>query len=210
MTDRPVGDRARRAAKYFADNVKPSSAGAEGRLAELASLLSGDASSFERGLERLGLLLGFDARRPSGEAAAPDGVWISDGEARIIFEAKTDERADAPVSARDVRQASTHRRWVERQLGVTCSPGVPTALVCSKDDIDAAAEAVADPAVALVDPSAIVELGRRTVSALRRVRAVSRGQSQVGIAQRVANEFSRADLETQAVLRRLGGRRIGR
>jgi hypothetical protein len=206
--DRPVDERAMRASKYFIDWVKPASAGAEGRLAELSSLLAGDAGQFERGLERLGLLLGFDSKRPTGEDAGPDGVWITDGEAQVIFEAKTEERSDVPLSARDARQASSHGRWVERQLKVPCANGAITSLVCWKDEIHPAARTVADGSVGLVDPGVIEDIARRTVSALRRVRATSRGLTPEAVAQRVANEFWRANLDTPSILGQLKGRSI--
>ena len=89
----------------------------EAYLETAAALLANlQASSFEEGLKVLGELLGFEAVRPNGQAD-PDAAWRDGSRLWVITEAKTEERADTPLSADAVRQAGTHEQWVANVLG---------------------------------------------------------------------------------------------
>lgn len=55
----------------------------------VSSLQSRDAKTFERGIEQLGHMLGFDSVRPGG-SAAPDGAW-RDGAITLLWEAKSEQ-----------------------------------------------------------------------------------------------------------------------
>jgi hypothetical protein len=100
----------------------------EQRVAAIASAIADDRPDpFEVGLRDLGDLLGFESARPEGDAA-PDGVWATDG-LWIVWEAKTEKKADGVLHASEVRQAETHPRWIERVLGWERPAQVRTVIV---------------------------------------------------------------------------------
>jgi len=69
-------------------------------------------SSFHRGLEILGLLLGFNAYIPP-KNGSPDCIWSLEDLIHIVFEAKTEKLPENPISKKDVQQAEGHRNWIE-------------------------------------------------------------------------------------------------
>lgn len=113
-----------------------------------------DASHFERGLERLGDMLGFETAR-SGKPAAPDGMW-RDGERRVLWEAKTEQLAgDRVISATTVRQANSHPRWAANQLGWNSERPPVTLLVSPREELEPGAADVSDDHLRLVAPEKV-------------------------------------------------------
>jgi hypothetical protein len=126
---------------------------------------SDDYREFELGLETLGEILGFESVRPN-ETADPDCAWREGSEVWILWEAKTMEHGDAPLAARDARQAGTHHNWVKRQLGWPEPDQSVTVVVCARDEIHPDAAAVADERLVLVSPSVVREIAGRAVQAI--------------------------------------------
>jgi hypothetical protein len=94
-------------------------------------IASDESDPFEEGLRELGALLGFEAVRPDGQAD-PDGVW-RDGEMTwLIFEAKTKEQANSPLSVNTVPVG------LARALGCTNSGMAAAAAVAHGDCFSAA------------------------------------------------------------------------
>lgn len=88
----------------------------ERRLNAARRKIAADAAlEFEEGLATLGRMLGCDVHACEG-AGVPDGLWILNNGTAIVFEAKSEETKDDPVSLSEVRQALTHEPWV-RSLG---------------------------------------------------------------------------------------------
>ena len=81
-----------------------------------AALNASSHAGYQGGLERLGLLLGYRARRPK-YAAAPDCVWAGDfGQSHelLTFEAKVEHQAGKAITHGDVGQAvAQYNRAVE-------------------------------------------------------------------------------------------------
>jgi hypothetical protein len=77
-------------------------------LAQISEQLKRDEhEAFHTGLFGLGQLLGFEAYRTAAPGG-PDGIWLEGSRLWLVFEAKTEERSDTPISAEAVRQAETH------------------------------------------------------------------------------------------------------
>lgn len=181
--------------------------GFEHKLAEIERQLGEDnATQFELGLKELGELLGFEAERPSG-TAPPDGAWRDDQRLWLLFEAKTEERPENPVSVTEARQAASHYDWVKAQLGWEEPEGTLTALVSYKAAVDAAAAAVAREVV-LVEPAVIRELGSRAIELHREVRPRARALSDEQLAATIADEFRRRRLRSDELLAELQRRRV--
>lgn len=87
---------------------------------EMKSLLSSvnedQAEEFEKGLNKLGLLLGFEASRPSGNTT-PDGIWYI-RDKYFGFEAKTQEEATDHVYSEACRQAAGHEKWINENMDI--------------------------------------------------------------------------------------------
>ena len=174
---------------------------------EIEQQVASDASSqFEEGLRGLGLLLGFDAVRPDGNAD-PDGVWRDGNATWIILEAKTEEQADAPLSVETVRQAESHHRWVAQNLGWPEPQETLTVIVSPRVTIDPdAAKLAVDQA--LVTPAVIRDIAKRCIAAHNEVRARARGLDNEPLAVDLGARFGREHLDTASLLSELGARAV--
>lgn len=153
----------------------------------LDRLGSTEATGYEIALLELGQILGFEAARPNDEAD-PDVAWRDGPELWLVFEAKTEESPDGPLSADDVRQAETHPRWVENELGWTPPEHSVLAIVCPKSTIHSAAKKVAGDQV-LVDPATVSEIASRAADAARSVRGSMRQLDDGALAELLAGRF---------------------
>jgi Helicase C-terminal domain len=198
-------ERARRAAAELAE-LGVRGVRFERRLASLRTRITSDESEpFERGLRGLGRLLGFEAVRPQGEAA-PDGAWRSD-EVLIVWEAKTAERPDTPLSPEAVRQAATHAQWVERELGWPRPERVLTLIVSPKTAVEPAAATVAADQ-RLVETRLVRQIADEAVEAYRQVRQRARGLDDLGRQRTFTQAFAQRRLGSAELLARLGHRRV--
>lgn len=181
--------------------------GFEHKLVEIERQLGQDeATQFELGLRELGELLGFEAERPAGTAAA-DGAWRDGERLWLLFEAKTEERPENQVSVSEARQAASHYDWVKRQLAWEQPERSLSALVSYKTTVDPAAAAVARE-VTLVDPAVIFEIASRAVAVYREVRPRARALRDEQLAATLADEFRRKRLRSDDLLGELGTRRL--
>ena len=169
-------------------------------------LAADDAKQFELGLEELGELLGLEVER-STATAAPDAAWRDDTRLWLLFEAKTEERAENPVSTSEARQAASHFDWVKGQLGWDEPDQSLTALVTYKKEVDAAAAAVARDVV-LVDPAVIRAIGARAIGVYRELRPRSRALSDEQLAAAITDEFRRRHLRSEDLISELSERRV--
>jgi len=179
----------------------------EAQLASVAELLANlQATSFEQGVKGLGELLGFESVRPNGQAD-PDAAWRDGTRMWVITEAKTEERADTPLSAETVRQAGTHEQWVANVLGWERPTTALTIIVSDKAQVDPAAAPIAGD-LRLITPAAIGEVAERTFAALREARAAARGMTDDELAAAVGRTFADHRLDDEQLLAELGTRRI--
>lgn len=63
----------------------------------------------------IGKLLGFKSFNPK-ESAAPDPYWISDDNLVIVFEDKVYENEVGEIAIEDIRQATTHEKWIRENV----------------------------------------------------------------------------------------------
>lgn len=179
----------------------------ENKLAEIdAQLAQDDATAFELGLTALGELLGFEAVHPSGQAE-PDSAWRDGEKLWLLFEAKTGERPQNPVSPAEVRQAGTHHEWVRNQLGWSLPERSITTIVAYKQTIEPEAAAIAGD-LRLVSPLVAREIATRTFAVHREIRARARGLSDEQLEAAFAEEFRRQRLHSGALIARLTARGI--
>lgn len=181
--------------------------GFERKLADFEHQLGqDDATQFELALKELGELLGFEAERPNGDGA-PDGVWRDGERLWLIFEAKTEVRAESPVSIKEVRQAASHHDWVRSELDWEEPERSLTALVSHKSVVDERAAAIARDVVHL-EPALIRELGRRALALHREIRPRGRALSDEQLIATIADEFRRRQLRSDDLISELGQRRL--
>jgi Rad3-related DNA helicase len=168
---------------------------------------SRDPSSFHRGVETLGLALGFTAWRDDGRPACPDIAWRDDNQVWILFEAKTLQHPETPLPANDVRQANSHDNWIEAEEGWKPRPDqLLTVVVSPRRELGDAADVVADPDVALIEPEAVEAIAGRVVSALAHLRGLPATLSDIELANEVSAEFTKRELATESLLATLGTR----
>ncbi len=99
------------------------------RLESFQPLIDSNApDEFDRGLTELGELLGYKTSKPS-EQAAPDSVWSLDNQVFLLFESKSDETPDDPISVSTCRQAQGHEKWLRKQPMIPGNAEVTTIVV---------------------------------------------------------------------------------
>ncbi len=155
------------------------------------------APAFERGIERMGQMLGFEAVRPN-LTAAPDGAW-RDGSDQILWEAKSEQQVDGVVSAGMVRQANTHPTWVRRELDWASNNEAITILVTPRRELDEAATAVANEGLYLMGLDSVRQLGEMTTELWRALIGEVHGLSLRETADRVSRELVNRGLDTDAM-----------
>ncbi|MFN6463284.1 MAG: hypothetical protein RMZ41_015930 [Nostoc sp. DedVER02] len=74
-----------------------------------------DSKAFENGHERLGRLLGYEARNSNGDAD-PDPWWIADDDFCIVFEDHSTDNQGNSLGANKVRQAASHPNWIKKNI----------------------------------------------------------------------------------------------
>jgi hypothetical protein len=175
-------------------------------MAEFEARIGDDAATpFELGLQILGELLGFESVRPN-ERADPDGVWRDEDRQWILFEAKTEVQADKPISAEEIRQATTHRQWVLNQLGWDGPEQTATVIVTRQQAADEDARAVAGE-VFVVSPVEVRHIAERVVAVYRELRARALGLSEEQLKGEFAAAFGDRGLDTAALVEQLSQRR---
>ncbi len=163
---------------------------------------SDEAPSFERGLERLGRMLGFDAVRPA-VSAAPDSAW-RDGDDHLLWEAKSEQLEGGNISARIVRQANTHPTWVRRELDWADDARAITFLVSPRTEVDRDAVAVATEHVRLCGLEAARRLASDVAALWQALVPRVPGLTSTEAAELIAREIAQRALLTEALSDRLG------
>jgi predicted secreted protein len=161
-----------------------------------------EAMAYERGLLRLGELLGYDAVRPAA-SASPDGAW-RDGDDQILWEAKSEQEEEGQISARLVREANTHPTWVQRELDWAADANVVTFLVSPRTE----AISTAADHVELCTPAAAAGVAVDAADLWRSVLGRIAGLTPTEVPQLVAGELASRGLHTADPSARLQARRI--
>jgi DNA polymerase III delta prime subunit len=164
------------------------------RMGELMDLVGRrESSAFERGLEMLGELLGFEAVRPNGEGD-PDGVWLLGDRLAIVLEAKSEEAPEHAVSLSVVRQAVSHPSWVRARCRVSSDAEVVNVLVTPRETVDEGAARNAED-LYHVPVKKVRQLAGALEAALRRARSRT-----TEAARDDAVEVIREELEREGLL----------
>jgi hypothetical protein len=74
-----------------------------------------DSDAFEAGHERLGRLLGYESHN-ANTTASPDPWWIASDRLCFVFEDHSPSEAGNAIGANKVRQAATHRKWIQKHV----------------------------------------------------------------------------------------------
>jgi hypothetical protein len=162
--------------------------------------------AFERGLLRLGELLGFDAVRP-GTKAAPDGAW-RDGDDQVLWEAKSEQLSGGAISPKIARQASSHPTWVERELDWDNIGNPTTFLVSPRTAVDAEAVSVVAEHVWLCDLDAVRRLGSEAVALWKELLGRVQGLAPSEVAELAARELQTRGLTTPDLRARLDAQQV--
>jgi hypothetical protein len=165
-------------------------------------ITSNDYKEFELALETLGTCLGFESVRPN-DKADPDCAWREGSKAWLLWEAKTMEHPDSPLSPRDTRQASSHRNWVKRKLAWPDPETSITIIVSSRAEVDPTAIAICDPDVCLVSPDVVRGIAARAVEVLTTAGAEAPGLTAEQLQERIAELFAQHSLGTSEITNEL-------
>lgn len=167
-----------------------------------SDLASTDSKAFERGLDALGELLGFEIVPGVGKAeAAPDSVWHLDRDLFLGWEAKSDEKPDAPIAVKRVRQAKGHIDWIKDHFKLNSVSGVSAIMTSPRTTLDTEAKKFTD-AVWYMKLDGVRELAKDTAQALAAVRRDAGAASEAVMAEALLREFKAAKLLPKQLLAR--------
>ena len=167
----------------------------------LDQLTSADATTFEQGVENLGLWLGVRAVRPKGQGV-PDGVWSFAEETVVAFEAKSDEHPDGPISLDTAREARGHINWVRSTMGIADEFPICTVILSDRTTVsDAALPNTAE--LFVLSLGAIRELGHRVVSTVRALRAEASTTANEDFRRVIAERLKTENLDPNSILTQL-------
>jgi hypothetical protein len=159
-----------------------------------------EAEKFDRGVGELGSLLGFTSWNP-GQQAAPDCVWQLGGDVAYLFECKSGESQEGPISVDDCRQANGHRNWAKADERLKACRKTYTILVTPrvhlhKDAIPHAKD------LYLLKPADLVELYERAKGMLSEIRSTMTSEMDEEFKERILSELVQKEL-TPGSLQRL-------
>jgi len=116
-------------------------------------------------------MLGFETPSVEGQAT-PDAVWLARDSFALVFEAKSDESENDPISVRTVRQARTHETWARKECELSDEAAIHTIIVTPRSTVASQAKTYGAEMFA-ADLDTIRELGEDAAEALRRIRALA-------------------------------------
>jgi len=165
------------------------------------ALESDDHGEFQRGLLRLGFLLGFRSEIPEGQAA-PDCIWSIGDDLYIVHEVKLEQSPEGAIGVNDVRQASSHQEWITGNKPTTESARV----LCL---IESPRQVVAKEAIAYarslyyVNPTELRDLFERATKLLRTVRSMAPDLSEEGTIERIYQGLSSSGVRPVDICREM-------
>jgi hypothetical protein len=170
------------------------------------NIFSDNAKSFVEGLRVLGQLLGCESKLWSDDGA-PDGLWILTEDIAIVFEAKTEENPDNPISLRTIRQALTHEEWVRSNGELSEETQAFTGLITHQSTIKTEAQMVAED-VRHIAVQEVRELFTRAATLINSVRARARAMSDENLRELIDQMYREATLTHEDLLRLLLAREL--
>jgi Type III restriction enzyme, res subunit/Helicase C-terminal domain len=109
----------------------------------LDGLNHGDSSAFESSHERLGRLLGYEARNEE-TTAAPDPWWIASDKLCFVFEDHSPFEAANAIGANKVRQAASHRKWIKAKVPLHPDAEIIQVIISPRTKVDSDAVTYAE------------------------------------------------------------------
>jgi hypothetical protein len=154
-----------------------------------SNIYSDESTKFERGLETLGKMLGYQSLSWGNDTAAPDGYWEISSNLSLVFEAKSDESPENPISVSNVRQAGYHASWLHGKNIINKERKLHTVLITHKSTISETAHSMAnDIYFAKVD--SIRQLFNKVATVLNEIRLLSRDISEEKLHELIIEKFT--------------------
>jgi hypothetical protein len=131
-------------------------------------LRSGQHGPFQRALESLGAMLGFESWCPKGQGV-PDCIWGLRAHVAITHEAKPEQSHDGVLGKADIQQAAGHADWTRANEPRLADANIIAAIESPRQTLGKDAVAHAKD-VFLFAPKALLELFGRIERTLREIR----------------------------------------
>jgi hypothetical protein len=170
-------------------------------------LNSSEATTFEQGLELLGLWLGIIAIRPRGRGV-PDGVWSFGEAAAVAFEAKSNEQPEGPISLSTAREARGHINWIKSNVPGFDLGSISTVVVSDRTTVSGAAVPNAE-GLSVVSLAFIRELGTKVLSTIRALRVQASAPSDPAFRRVIADRLVAERLDPVSIRAALLGNPLG-
>jgi hypothetical protein len=169
-------------------------------------LSSKEAAGYERGIQALGRMLGFESISWK-EAGIPDGLWILPRSRAIVFEAKTEEGASKAIPYKDVRQALTHEAWIKERLPQYQSYTFGTLMVTDQSTVSNVAGGTLGE-LRIVSPALLLKLLDQVTAVLSSVRDRARALRADELSELIMHEYQQANLDSETILKKLTESRL--
>jgi len=162
-----------------------------------------EAKKFHQGLEFLGKMIGAITHQWNGDGK-PDGFWNIAFWRAFVFEAKTDEITDAPITLASVRQALTHAKCVRDDRLLPTHTPLQTAVISPRSTIDGEARKHAGNLL-YCSHEQIVGLFDRAAAALTELRTIATRTLQEELPDEALKIYAKHQVLPEAVVSVLSG-----
>lgn len=138
---------------------------------ETVNLLKDEGVKFERGMKKLGKLLGFKTGNSMGDAD-PDTWWILNDEYCMVTESKIYGNVEKEISIKHARQSSTHTNWIkahEKDLMLSPNAEIINVFVSNSSTISGSIKNLISD-VYYVDRQKIIEFAEKKLPVISEIR----------------------------------------
>lgn len=160
----------------------------------ISEITNMDAGHFERGLEELGKLLGYESYRPEGEGT-PDCIWSIYGYIHFALEAKSEQIEEGVIGKKDILQTKAHIDWLKANKKIPEDDDVLPIIISDREEIHQDSMPHIENVYKL-GVSDVQELASEVVDIYRRLRAKFNEEGKDEIIKRnmIIDEFSQNKL----------------
>ncbi len=167
---------------------------------------SSKSKQFENALEFLGRMCGFESQNWDKEGS-PDGLWLTNNNFGIVFEAKTDEDKANPISLSNVRQTLTHKEWLIKNNEIEKDIKIFTIMITNQRAIKKEAHSVCGE-IFYIPQNEIINLYKNVKQILSDIRYKSNGLTEEERREIVLAEFINSNYSFEDIITMLSSKKL--
>lgn len=162
---------------------------------------------FEKAVERLGKVLGFESGNPNGEGQ-PDAWWKLNSDSIVVTEEKVYESNEHEISTHDVRESIAHPGWIKRFLDLPKHKiKIINVFISNSSKIDNAAKLEAD-GIYFLKRDDLVTFAVKALATVKEICISYNGEGDVKWHQSAIDKIMRSNFTPNEVKRLMTSNRL--